>query len=64
MITLEMFLLKVTAMREAQINYFKHRSNYYLNTAKALEKEVDAMIKKMGGEQKPPVSTQSGLFNY
>jgi cell division protein ZapA (FtsZ GTPase activity inhibitor) len=45
------FLSLVEKMREAQKNYFQHRSTHYLELSKALEKQVDAHIKEISDPQ-------------
>lgn len=41
------FYYKVVAMRSAQRQYFKTRSNESLNESKQLEREIDSMIDDM-----------------
>ena len=43
-VNFERFCGAVELMREAQKNYFKFRSDFYLQLAKKREKQVDAML--------------------
>ena len=53
----------VKSMREAQQTYFADRTSGNLMNAKALERAVDALLKKDVEAPEPQQSRQSNLFN-
>lgn len=55
---------KVTAMRQAQREYFKTRSQSALRQSKALEREVDAEIERVNKILGAPTAfpTQGDIF--
>ena len=59
------FFGKVTAMRQAQKQYFKTRSQSALRQSKALEREVDAEIERVNAllGSPPPQPTQGAIFS-
>ncbi len=50
---------RVVKMREAQINYFRYRTQSDLNTSKNLEREMDHYLKVEAAKKK---SNQKELF--
>ncbi|MBR4499809.1 MAG: hypothetical protein IKP11_04645 [Paludibacteraceae bacterium] len=59
------FFGKVTAMRQAQREYFKTRSQSALRQSKALEREVDAEIERVNKILGAPTAfpTQGDIFS-
>lgn len=55
----DLLIEKVAQMRQYQDNYFRHRASQDLQKAKALEREVDAIIRR---EYKAKTSLQKPLF--
>lgn len=59
------FFNKVQAMRQAQREYFKTRSQSALRQSKALEREIDAEIERVNAliGSPPPQPTQGDIFS-
>ena len=59
------FFSKVAAMRHAQKQYFKTRSQSALRQSKALEREIDAEIERVNALLGSPPSqpTQGDIFS-
>lgn len=59
------FFNKVQAMRQAQKQYFKTRSQSALRQSKALEREIDAEIERVNAllVSPPPQPTQGDIFS-
>lgn len=60
LITIARFTSKVSAMRNAQRNYFRDRKHSVLMQSKAIEQEVDSMIDKASEACK---KIHNSLFN-